>query len=83
MCISAVHLVAKNAIAFSRTLTSGPRHLSRKITRAKKRRVQSQHDVEIGDEHYTTNFHPMSMVVITDHSSHSVFQFYAPYIHIG
>ena len=38
---------------------------------------------QIGDEHYTNNFHPMSMVGITDHGSHSVFQFYAPYIHIG
>ena len=35
-CISAMHLVIKNAIAFLRTPTSGPRHLSRKITHVKK-----------------------------------------------
>ena len=44
--------------------------------------VQSRHDAEIGDEHYTNNLHPMIMVGITDHGSHYVFQFYAPYIHI-
>ena len=68
--------------------TLGKLHLSHfflasKITRAKNRRVQSRHDVEIGDKHYTDNFHPMSMVGITDHGLNSVFQFYAPSIHIG
>ena len=38
---------------------------------------------QIGDKHYTNILHPMSMVGIIDHGSHAVFQFYAPYIHIG